>query len=141
MTMTMTIEELNKILLDYMKEAHLKDNSIPTKYGFAKKCGFVSYKALQRFLATLGDEGRDFVESLGDELKIYYTEYLGKAKNQSEVAVRTKLLSLCGELQEKQTLDIGLNPITDGTANIDFALMARVKNVASINFDNAKEEN
>lgn len=136
----MEISELRKKLLNYIKG--IKNGKVPNRYEFAKISGYVSFKALQRDLATKGDEGRDFLEELDNEIQIYLIQLLADSKRPSEVLVRKHLLSLAG-LQEKNTLEIGLNPIDTGTANIDFALLTRVNKVANkevLNIEEAKSE-
>lgn len=136
----MEIGDLRKKLLNYIKG--MKGEKVPSRYEFAKTGGYVSYKALQRDMATKGEEGRDFLEELDNEIQIYLIQFLAESKKQSDVLVRKHLLSLAG-LQEKNTLEIGLNPIEKGTANIDFALLARVNKVANkevLEIEEAKNE-
>ena len=132
----MEIIELRKKLLNYIKNS--KNGKVPSRYEFAKVSGYTSFKAMQRDLATKGDEGRDFLEELDNEIQIFLIQFLADSKKQSEVLVRKHLLSLAG-LQEKNTLEIGLNPIDNGTANIDFALLARVNKVANKEVDLIEE--
>jgi hypothetical protein len=124
----MEVEELRKKLNTYITTTK-KSGKFPNKFEFAKVSGFHSFKALQRFLATKGDEGRDFQEELDNEIYICLLDSLPKSKNQSEFMVRKHMLSIAG-LQEKTSLELGLNPIENGSANINFALLMRVENIS-----------
>lgn len=124
----MEVEEIRKKLKSYI--ASMKQDKVPNRFEFAKVCDYPSYKALQRDMAKQGDDGRDIIEEIDNEIYIYLINLLAKSKKSNEVLARKHLLSIAG-LQEKSSLDIGLKPIAEGTANIDFALMARVRQVTN----------
>lgn len=124
----MEIEKLRDKLNDYIASCKKRGRD-PNKFEFAKVSGFRSFKALQRFLATKGDEGRDFKDELDNEIYICLMDSLSKCKKQSEFMVKKHMLSLAG-LQEKTSLELGLNPLENGSANINFALLMRVENIS-----------
>lgn len=123
----METEKIREQLKDYIDNA--TDERIPNKFEFAKKLGYKSLKAFQRDMAKIGDEGRDILEEVDNEIYIYLINYLARSKRTNDVLVRKHLLSIAG-LQEKTSLDVGVKPLAEGIANIDFALITRVEQLS-----------
>lgn len=126
MAKSLTPKEVVQNIQSYIAPQAREDDNPPTRYGFAKKLGYVSYKALQRAMATYGDEGRDVLEELDNEINIWLIQWLARAETKEDILKRKHILSLQG-LGEKQAIDLGLGIDEKKPINFDFLLGARVK--------------
>lgn len=126
MAKTLTPQEIRQNIQLYIAPMSREDDNPPTRYGFAKKLGYVSYKALQRDMALYSDEGRDVLEELDNEINIWLIQWLARAESKEDILKRKHILSLQG-LGEKQAIDLGLGIDEKKPVNFDFLLGARIK--------------